>query len=74
MFSVNLNAILMLTDGEPSPNYNPAEGFIGAYQAYMKSRPDVLVSLNTFGFGYKLDSALLTQLAEVGQGMYVLNK
>lgn len=56
---------LLLTDG--FPNVNPPRGILPTLKAMeMKNR----WTLNTFGFGYKLDSALLTELAHWGNGLF----
>jgi hypothetical protein len=56
---------LLLTDG--FPNINPPRGIIPTLQAIeMKNR----WTLHTFGFGYKLDSALLAELADWGGGIF----
>ena len=56
---------LLLTDG--FPNVNPPRGIIPTLQSMeMKNR----WSLHTFGFGYKLDSALLAEIAHWGNGLF----
>ncbi len=63
-----LAAVLLLTDG--CPNVNPAEGHMVALQAYMTANPNFHAIVSTFGFGYSLDSALLSEISYFGQGMY----
>lgn len=61
-------AILLLTDG--CPNIKPPEGHIPALRGYKESHPDFNFQLNTFGFGYNLDSQLLLDLAVEGSGTF----
>jgi len=66
--------VILLTDGEP--NINPVRGvhyeFIKKLSSYVGApncqpfRP----SVNTFGYGYTLDSKLLTSLATNGGGIF----
>ncbi len=61
--------ILLLTDGEPSPEYLPPLGI----EATVRRKITTLkspVTLSTFGFGYNLDADLLESLCEVGNGTY----
>lgn len=60
--------VLLLTDGVP--NEVPPEGHIKVLRDYKESHPDFSFMINTFGFGYQLDSALLLNLAVEGQGTY----
>ena len=56
---------LLLTDG--FPNVNPPRGIVPTLKTMeLKNR----WSLHTFGFGYKLDSALLTEIAQWGNGLF----
>lgn len=56
---------LLLTDG--FPNINPPRGFDYALATLeLKNR----WTLHTFGFGYKLDSALLHRIAQWGNGIF----
>jgi hypothetical protein len=56
---------LLLTDG--FPNVNPPRGIVPTLKMMeMKNR----WTLSTFGFGYKLDSALLSELAIWGGGLF----
>lgn len=66
-------SILLLTDGRP--NINPPRGVVGMLKKYNEDRrawclDSDIVSINTFGFGYNLDSDLLRSIAEFGNGMY----
>ncbi|KAH3765853.1 von willebrand factor type A domain protein [Pelomyxa schiedti] len=60
--------LLLLTDGQP--NINPPRGCIHELKTYKESHPDFNFQLNTFGFGYTLDSDLLTQIATEGGGTF----
>lgn len=67
--SVNrLSTVLLLTDGQP--NILPSKGHIAMLQEYRQQHPSLLCTINTFGFGYNLDSALLRDLCMEGDGMY----
>lgn len=61
-------AIFLLTDGEP--NIIPPRGHTQMLQRYMNQNKDFSCVINTFGFGYSLDSELLNELAVDGKGMY----
>lgn len=60
--------LLVLTDGQP--NEVPPEGHLMALRNYKESHPKFNFQLNTFGFGYSLDSKLLLDLAIEGHGTY----
>jgi len=60
--------VFLLTDGQP--NIVPPRGHIPMLQRYKDKYPDFTCTLNTFGFGYNLDSSLLHSLASTGEGMY----
>lgn len=61
-------SILLLTDG--LPNVVPPRGHIPEIQDYKDNYPDFSFAINTFGFGYGLDSELLVDIAQEGQGTY----
>lgn len=63
-----LQATLLLTDGQP--NVNPPRGHLAELRDYKDTHPDFSFQLNTFGFGYSLDSELLLDLAKAGHGTY----
>lgn len=63
-----LSTVLLLTDGQP--NISPSKGHITMLQEYRKQYPSMLCTINTFGFGYNLDSVLLRDLCMEGDGMY----
>jgi len=60
--------LLVLTDGQP--NISPPDGHLPELRKYKDSYPDFHFRLNTFGFGYDLDSELLSDLAAEGHGTY----
>lgn len=60
--------ILLLTDGQP--NKQPPKGHTQELRDYKESHPEFVFQLNTFGFGYNLDSELLLDLAVEGQGTF----
>lgn len=61
------SAILLLTDGQP--NIVPPRGHLPMLQKY-KDEHGLPNIINTFGFGYNLDSKLLHELAVAGNGAY----
>ena len=64
----NLNidvSILLLTDG--FDNDSPPRGVMTTFQSYKLCRP---ININTFAYGYNVDSSLISQIAELGQGIY----
>lgn len=58
--------IFLLTDGQP--NCRPPRGELSMLKSACDGRDDIVV--NTYGFGYNLDSQLLVQLARATQGSY----
>jgi uncharacterized protein YegL len=56
-------ALFLLTDG--CPNVEPPRGYLRTLDAY-KKKTNFSCSVNTFGFGYDLDSKLLEKIAEMG--------
>ena len=66
---VNNSSVLVLTDGQPSEI--PPRGHIAMLKRYRDLNGGNLPgSINTFGFGYNLDSKLLQEFALEGNGMY----
>tara|TARA_Y100000991_G_scaffold215523_1_gene206311 strand:+ start:3092 stop:5191 length:2100 start_codon:yes stop_codon:yes gene_type:complete len=60
-------SLLLFTDGVP--NNNPPRGIINSLEKLVdKTSRDYVI--NTFGFGYDLDSQLLRQIADIGKGSY----
>lgn len=66
--SNRLRTVLVLTDG--LPNVEPPRGHLPTLEKYLQRYPDFSCSVNTFGFGYCLDSELLSQIAVLGGGNY----
>jgi Mg-chelatase subunit ChlD len=60
--------LMLLTDGVP--NVEPPRGSVEMLKRFLQKNPDLHVSLNTFGFGYELDSDMLNNLAYHGNGTY----
>ena len=52
------------------PNVNPPRGNVAEFADYVDAHPDFGFQLSTFGFGAKLDSQLLLELARRGGGGY----
>jgi Mg-chelatase subunit ChlD len=59
--------MLLLTDGEP--NENPPRGIVPTLQSFLNSH-NPSVTISTFGFGYEMDSTLLSDISKAGNGMY----
>ncbi len=66
--SVNVQ-ILLLTDGEPSPDLLPPLGIGSTLKRKMNALKG-RVTISTFGFGYNLDCDLLESICELGNGTY----
>jgi len=66
------NVIIFQTDGEPDPTYTPGRGIIPTFRRWREDNPRVRVTVNTIGYGYgeRLDTPLLREIAEVGGGVY----
>ena len=66
------NVIVFQTDGESDPTYNPGRGIIPTFRKWKEDNPRVRVTVNTVGYGYgdRLDTVLLREIAEVGGGVY----
>ena len=60
--------LFLLTDGEP--NVSPPRGEKAMLQKYQDEHKDMIFSVNTFCFGYRLNSELLKGIAAVGGGSY----
>ena len=58
--------IFLLTDGQP--NYRPPRGEVAMLKNAMDGHDNIVV--NTYGFGYNLDSRLLVELSRSTQGSY----
>eukprot|EP00931_Biecheleriopsis_adriatica_P064704 TRINITY_DN39432_c0_g1_i1.p1 TRINITY_DN39432_c0_g1~~TRINITY_DN39432_c0_g1_i1.p1 ORF type:complete len:507 (+),score=101.38 TRINITY_DN39432_c0_g1_i1:32-1552(+) len=61
-------SILLLTDGLPT--ISPPFGHLRELKSFKESAPDFQFQINTFGFGYSLDSEMLLELAMEGNGTY----
>lgn len=66
-----MNVVIVLqTDGESDPSYNPPRGIPATFRAWLDSHPGVRVTLHTVGYGYgkALDMPLLRELSTIGNG------
>lgn len=63
-----VNKILLLTDGQP--NVIPPRGHVGMLRKYRDSNGELPASVDTFGFGYNLDSVDLNNIAQECMGSY----
>lgn len=69
----NKNIVITLqTDGESDPQLNPPRGIVPTLQAWLDNHPTARVTIHTvgYGFGDRLDTKLLRQIADVGHGTY----
>eukprot|EP01027_Heterolobosea_sp_BB2_P022017 GEZU01032390.1.p1 GENE.GEZU01032390.1~~GEZU01032390.1.p1 ORF type:complete len:857 (+),score=225.75 GEZU01032390.1:111-2573(+) len=62
------SALLLLTDG--LPNISPPRGEVPMLQRYKDQHQQLPGTINTFGFGYGINSELLRNIAIEGDGMY----
>ena len=60
--------LLLFTDGEP--NVNPPKGIIPTLKESISSIKDVNFTISTFAFGYNVDSKLMEEIAQIGNGIY----
>jgi hypothetical protein len=62
--------IILQTDGESDPSYNPPRGIVAAFQAWRDSHPTCRLTVHTvgYGFGRALDMPLLQAIAAAGNG------
>ncbi|KAJ3205028.1 hypothetical protein HDU83_004201 [Entophlyctis luteolus] len=65
-----VSTVFLFTDGQP--NIRPSKGEIAALKDFQheKCNGKLPCTINTFGFGYSLDSDLLNSLAVLGRGSY----
>lgn len=63
-------ALLLLTDGQPNVIPRPEFSHVAELCEYKDTHPGFSFQLSTFGFGYDVDSALLSSLAAEGHGTY----
>jgi hypothetical protein len=63
-------ALIVQTDGESDPSYNPPRGIVGTFRAWLDAHPGVNLTVHTVGYGYgrALDMPLLREIAQVGSG------
>jgi len=59
---------LLLTDGQPTDS--PLGGEDSALKEYFDTNPKFKCQINTYGFGYSLNSKLLLNLAVLGDGVF----
>ncbi|KAL9656854.1 hypothetical protein ABK040_004388 [Willaertia magna] len=59
--------LVVLTDGEP--NISPPRGEIRTLERHISNNP-LNCTIHTFGFGYSLDSKLLSDISRIGSGAY----
>ena len=67
----NKNVVIILqTDGESDPSYNPPRGIPDTFRAWLDAHPTTKLTLHTvgYGFGDALDMSLLRSLSNIGSG------
>ncbi|KAI1827086.1 U-box domain-containing protein [Xylaria intraflava] len=63
-------ALMVLTDGQPNTSC-PPEGYVRRLRSIMQSTQAPLPAIiNTFGFGFDIESGLLKSIAEVSNGNF----
>lgn len=64
--------ILLQTDGQSDPSYNPPRGIVPTLRAWLDSHPTVRLTIHTIGYGMgpELDTPLLTAIANTTGGTY----
>ena len=62
--------IILQTDGESDPSYNPPRGIVDTFKSWRDAHPAARMTVHTvgYGFGAALDMPLLRSIAEVGNG------
>jgi hypothetical protein len=63
-----VNSLFLFTDGVPT--INPIRGYDREFDSYKRTFGDFNCTINTFGFGYSIDSELLQKIAKFGNGTY----
>ena len=63
----NNTSIMLLTDGVA--NINPPRGVLSTFETYFKTMQGKF-SIHTFAYGYDVDSALVSQIAAMSQGVF----
>mmetsp|Transcript_2219 Transcript_2219/g.3609 ORF Transcript_2219/g.3609 Transcript_2219/m.3609 type:complete len:710 (+) Transcript_2219:57-2186(+) len=66
--SVANSAVLLFTDG--MPNIIPPKGHQAMLEKYIDTNQELPCVINTYGFGYSLDTPLLNDLAIKGNGTF----
>ena len=65
----DFNTCLMLfTDGEP--NENPPMGIVPTLREAISDIENVNFTISTFAFGYNVDSKLMEEISQIGNGIY----
>ena len=59
---------MLFTDGEP--NENPPMGIIPTLKETISDIKNVNFTISTFAFGYNVDSLLMEEIAQIGNGVY----
>jgi uncharacterized protein YegL len=68
---VRVSSLLFMTDGLPSEHLQPPRGILESLKrVYSQREAVVLPTIYTFGFGYSLDTKLLVDIANVGNGSF----
>lgn len=65
-------SLMLLTDGVPNCRPNNMTDEVSGLREYLQRHPTIAqrVTINTFGFGYDLNSELLNSLSTCGSGLY----
>mmetsp|Transcript_26516 Transcript_26516/g.60439 ORF Transcript_26516/g.60439 Transcript_26516/m.60439 type:complete len:720 (+) Transcript_26516:57-2216(+) len=63
-----MKAVFLLTDGQPT--VSPPRGELAMLNRYVQKNESLGCTVNTFGFGYDLDTDILQGLAQTGKGTY----
>jgi hypothetical protein len=61
--------LILLTDGEPTPDYNPQGGIVETFKK-RTAAAGTNFTLSCFGFGTRLDTNLLSDLCVAGAGTF----
>jgi hypothetical protein len=64
---VRQSSIFLLTDGVPDSRPKSEQDHL---QEYLQMHPNFVCQVNTFGFGYSLQSLMLAEVAKRGQGTF----
>tara|TARA_B100000795_G_scaffold264601_1_gene245277 strand:- start:636 stop:2756 length:2121 start_codon:yes stop_codon:yes gene_type:complete len=62
-------SLIFMTDGIPSEHLLPPRGIVESFERSLNSMT-IKPTIYTFGFGYSLDTNLLTNIANVGNGTF----